>query len=139
MNSERISSTRKPSVSIIIVCYNEEENIGRFLKSLQWCDEIVVIDSFSSDRTVEICRQYTEIVIQREWAGYRDQKAFAHSKATKDWALMIDSDEEVTPELQHEIRQYLAEKRIALCRIRVAAIDVLSRPVVVARWLVSGL
>jgi glycosyltransferase involved in cell wall biosynthesis len=110
MDSERISSARKPSVSAIIVCYNEEENIGRCLKSLQWCDEIVVIDSFSSDRTVEICRHYTDIVIQREWAGYRDQKAFAHSKATKDWVLMIDSDEEVTPELQDEIRQYLAEK-----------------------------
>lgn len=110
MDSERISSARTPSVSAIIVCYNEEENIGRCLKSLQWCDEIVVIDSFSSDRTVEICRHYTDIVIEREWAGYRDQKAFAHSKATKDWVLMIDSDEEVTPELQDEIRQYLAEK-----------------------------
>lgn len=108
MDDGQISLAPTPSVSAIIVCYNEEENIGRCLKSLQWCDEIVVIDSFSTDGTVEICRQFTDIVIQRKWAGYRDQKAFAHSRATKDWVLMIDSDEEVTPELQNEIREQLA-------------------------------
>jgi glycosyltransferase involved in cell wall biosynthesis len=108
MDDGQISLAPTPSVSAIIVCYNEEENIGRCLKSLQWCDEIVVVDSFSTDRTVEICRQFTDIVIQREWAGYRDQKAFAHSRATKEWVLMIDSDEEVTPELQNEIREQLA-------------------------------
>jgi len=108
INDGQISLASKPSVSAIVVCYNEEENIGRCLKSLQWCDEIVVVDSFSTDRTVEICRQFTTIIIRRKWAGYRDQKAFAHSKATKDWVLMIDSDEEVTPELQNEIREQLA-------------------------------
>jgi glycosyltransferase involved in cell wall biosynthesis len=108
MNDRQISYAAKPSVSAIIVCYNEEHNIGRCLNSLCWCDEIVVVDSFSIDRTVEICRQFTNIIIQREWAGYRDQKAFAHSKATKDWVLMIDSDEEVTPELKEEILEQLA-------------------------------
>lgn len=108
MHDRQISYASKPSVSAIIVCYNEEENIGRCLKSLQWCDEIVVVDSFSTDRTVEICRQFTDIIIQRKWAGYRDQKAFAHSKATKDWVLMIDSDEEVTAELKDEILEQLA-------------------------------
>jgi glycosyltransferase involved in cell wall biosynthesis len=108
MDDGQIYSAAKPSVSAIVVCYNEEDNIGRCLKSLQWCDEIVVVDSFSIDRTVEICRQFTNIIIQREWAGYGDQKAFAHSKATKDWVLTIDADEEVTPELQNEIREQLA-------------------------------
>ena len=108
MDEGQISSASKLSVSAIIVCYNEEDNIGRCLNSLRWCDEIVVVDSFSTDRTVEICRQFTNIIIQREWAGYRDQKAFAHSKATKDWVLMIDSDEEVTPELKKEILEQLA-------------------------------
>jgi glycosyltransferase involved in cell wall biosynthesis len=108
MNDGQSRSASKPTVSAIIVCYNEEENIGRCLNSLRWCDEIVVVDSFSTDRTVEICRQFSNIVIQREWAGYRDQKAFAHSNVTKDWVLMIDSDEEVTPELQKEILEQLA-------------------------------
>jgi glycosyltransferase involved in cell wall biosynthesis len=107
MDDGQISLATAPSISAIIVCYNEEKNIGRCLKSLKWCDEIVVIDSFSTDRTVEICRQFTDIVIQRAWAGYRDQKAFAHSQATKEWVLMVDSDEEVTPELQNEIREQL--------------------------------
>ncbi|HET9296883.1 MAG TPA: glycosyltransferase family 2 protein [Candidatus Binatia bacterium] len=108
MDDGQIRSAPKPSVSAIVVCYNEEENIGRCLRSLQWCDEIVVVDSFSIDRTVEICRQFKNIIIHRKWAGYGDQKAFAHSQATKDWVLMIDSDEEVTPELQNEIREQLA-------------------------------
>jgi glycosyltransferase involved in cell wall biosynthesis len=108
MDDGQISSASKPGVSAIVVCYNEEDNIGRCLSSLRWCDEIVVVDSFSTDRTVEICRQFTNIIIEREWAGYRDQKAFAHSKATKDWVLMIDSDEEVTPELKNEILEQLA-------------------------------
>ncbi|MGH7783004.1 MAG: glycosyltransferase family 2 protein [Candidatus Binatia bacterium] len=93
------------TISAIVVCFNEEENIGRCLNSIKWCDEIVVVDSYSTDGTVEICRRFTDIVIQRKWTGYRDQKEFAHSQATKDWVLLVDSDEEVTPELQKEIQQ----------------------------------
>ncbi|MBI2985721.1 MAG: glycosyltransferase family 2 protein [Deltaproteobacteria bacterium] len=97
----------KPEISAIVVCFNEEENIRECLDSLRWCDEIVVVDSLSTDRTVEICRQYTERVIQRPWAGYRDQKAFAHSQATKDWVILVDADERVPPELREEIREAL--------------------------------
>jgi glycosyltransferase involved in cell wall biosynthesis len=104
-----------PTVSAIVVCFNEEENIGECLRALSWCDEIVVVDSFSTDRTVEICRRHTDRVIQRAWAGYRDQKAFAHSQATKDWVLLVDADERVTPELRQEIRQALAEDRGEYC------------------------
>jgi glycosyltransferase involved in cell wall biosynthesis len=99
----------KPTVSAIVVCFNEERNIGDCLESLRWCDEIVVVDAFSTDGTVEICRRYTDRVIQREWTGYRDQKAFAHSQATKEWVLLVDSDERVTPELKEEIRQALTQ------------------------------
>lgn len=99
MNSE----SARPTVSAIVVCFNEEENIRDCLESLRWCDEIVVVDSFSTDRTVEICRQYTDRIIQRPWAGYRAQKAFAHSQATKDWVLLVDSDERVPVVLRDEI------------------------------------
>ena len=102
-------SRAMPSVSAIVVCYNEEERIGECLESLRWCDEIVVVDSFSTDRTPEICRRFTDRFIQREWAGYRDQKAFAHSQATGEWVLLADADERVTPELREEIQFCLAE------------------------------
>jgi glycosyltransferase involved in cell wall biosynthesis len=108
MTSEEHESNGRPTVSAIVVCFNEERNIGACLDSLRWCDEIVVVDSFSTDRTVEICRQYTERILQRNWTGYRDQKAFAHSQATKDWVLLVDSDERVTPELRDEINRTLS-------------------------------
>ena len=97
----------QPTVSAIVVCFNEEHNIGACLESLRWCDEIVVVDSFSTDRTVDICRQYTDRIVQRQWGGYRDQKAFAHSLATKDWVLLVDCDERVPPELRDEIKTHL--------------------------------
>jgi len=96
------------STSAIVVCFNEEDRIEDCLKSLAWCDEIVVVDSYSTDKTPEICRRYTEKFIQRQWAGYRDQKAYAHSLATMEWVLLVDSDERVSDELRREITEVLA-------------------------------
>ena len=107
MTADRDSSPN--AVSAIVVCFNEEERIQDCLESLRWCDEIVVVDAYSTDRTPEICRRYTNRFIQRVWAGYRDQKAFAHSQATRDWVLLVDSDERVTPELRDEIRNALLD------------------------------
>lgn len=98
----------KQEISAIVVCFNEEDNIGRCLESLKWCDEIVVVDSFSTDRTLEICRMYTDRVIQRPWAGYREQKAYAHSQATKEWVFLVDADERVSLELREEIKDALS-------------------------------
>lgn len=94
--------------SAIVVCFNEEDRIEDCLKSLAWCDEIVVVDSYSTDKTPEICRRYTEKFVQRQWAGYRDQKAYAHSLATMEWVLLVDSDERVSDELRREITEVLA-------------------------------
>ena len=107
MDSPLVGAATPPTVSAIVVCFNEEKNIQDCLESLRWCDEIVVVDSFSTDRTVEIARQYTDRIVQRPWAGYRDQKAFAHSQATKQWVMLVDSDERVTPELRDEIQRAL--------------------------------
>jgi glycosyltransferase involved in cell wall biosynthesis len=101
-----ISRTMLPErmpVSCCIICYNEEANIRRCLESVKWCDEIVVVDSFSTDRTMEICREYTDRIIQRPWPGYVEQKRFALSQATHEWVLNVDADEEVSPELQCEV------------------------------------
>lgn len=119
----------KPQISAIVVCFNEEDNIGRCLESLKWCDEIVVVDSFSTDRTAEICRQFTDRVIQRRWTGYRDQKAFAHSQATKEWVFLVDSDEQVPQELREEIQEALRR-----CNSQVAAFSVPRLVHYLGRW-----
>ena len=98
----------RADVSAIVVCFNEEDRIEACLQSVAWCAEIIVVDSYSSDRTPDICRLYTDRFIQREWAGYRDQKAFAHAQATKEWVLLVDSDERITQPLRDEILEALA-------------------------------
>ncbi len=93
----------RPMISACVTAGNEERNIERCLESLRWCDEIVVVDSFSADRTVEICRRYTSKVVQHEWLGYIGQKNFAIGLASHSWVLVLDADEEVSPELRDEI------------------------------------
>jgi len=95
------------STSAIVVCFNEEDRIEDCLKSLVWCEEIVVVDSYSTDSTPEICRRYTSKFYQRDWGGYKDQKAYAHSLATMDWVLLVDSDERVSDDLRQEIAEVL--------------------------------
>jgi glycosyltransferase involved in cell wall biosynthesis len=106
--SNSLIGENSAGLSAIVVCFNEEHNIAACLESLKWCDEIVVVDSFSTDRTVEISRQYKARVIQREWLGYQDQKKFAHSQATKDWVLLLDADERISLELEAEIQEALS-------------------------------
>lgn len=112
-------SPTRPELSAIVVCFNEEDRIEECLESIRWCDEIVVVDSFSTDRTPEICRRYTERFYQRAWAGYGEQKAHAHSLATKDWVLLVDSDERVSPALRQEILEALSRKGEACAAYRV--------------------
>src|SRR3990167_2510449 len=90
-------------LSVTIITYNEEGNIRDCLQSVKWADEIVVVDSFSTDKTVEICREYTDKVYQNRWCGFVEQKKFALSKASHNWILSIDADEMVSDELKEEI------------------------------------
>jgi glycosyltransferase involved in cell wall biosynthesis len=99
----------KAQVSAIIVCYNEEENIRACLESVAWCDEIVVVDAHSTDRTRDIVREFTDRVFIRDWPGYREQKQFALDQASLEWVLNLDADERVSPELRAEIQQELAD------------------------------
>lgn len=96
-------------VTACITTWNEEQNIDRCLSSLDWCDEIVVVDSFSTDRTVELCRRYTDRVYQHAWLGYIGQKNLAREKASHPWVLYVDADEEVSPQLKSEILAELRE------------------------------
>jgi len=92
-----------PGISAFVVCKNEAANIERCLASLSWCDEIVVVDSGSTDGTLEICASHGCRIVHRDWTGYVDQKAHGLSLCMRDWVLNLDADEEVSPELREEI------------------------------------
>ncbi len=93
----------RDKISACLTVGNEEEDIERCLKSLDWVDEIVVVDSFSHDQTVEICRKYTDRVCQHEWLGYVGQKDLVKKMASYPWILFVDADEEVSHELREQI------------------------------------
>lgn len=90
-------------LSVCIICHNESRNIRRCLESVLWADEVIVVDSFSTDDTVEIARHYTDWLYHRAWTGYADQKNHALFKARGDWVLSLDADEAVSPPLKEEI------------------------------------
>jgi glycosyltransferase involved in cell wall biosynthesis len=93
-----------PPLTVTVITRNEAASIGAALESVAWADEIVVVDSNSSDETVAIARQYTPRVEVRDWAGYGAQKNYAAAIASHDWILSIDADERITPALAEEIR-----------------------------------
>ena len=94
---------KKIPITACVTTFNEEHNIHRCLKSLAWCDEIVIVDSFSTDRTLEICREYTNKVQQHEWLGYIGQKNLIRKMTSHEWLLFIDADEEVSDDLREQI------------------------------------
>jgi glycosyltransferase involved in cell wall biosynthesis len=93
----------RDKISACVIVFNEEAKIRRCLQSLSWCDEIIVMDSFSTDRTVEIAREFTPHVFQHVWLGYVGQRNLIREKASHPWILYLDSDEEVSPGLRDEI------------------------------------
>ena len=97
----------------LVICKNEEKNIEACLKSILWCDEIVVADSFSSDNTLNIAKRYTDKIYQNEWKGFAAQRKFALSKAGSEWILSLDADERCTPELESEIRSVLSADNVS--------------------------
>jgi len=96
-------------ISAVVITYNEESNIERCLRSLSFADEIIVLDSFSTDRTVEIALRFTDKVSQRKFTGFSEQKNAAMDMAGSEWVMIVDADEVVTPELAQEIRRVVVE------------------------------
>ncbi len=94
-------------LSVTIITYNEEENIRNCIESVKWADENVIVDAESNDRTVEICREYTDKVFLNPWPGHKEQKNFAISKASNLWIFSIDADEIVPDELKTFILEEL--------------------------------
>lgn len=99
-------SARSSRLSACIIAFNEADRIAQCIRSVSFCDEVIVVDSFSTDSTRSIAQSLGAVVITKEWLGYGAQKEFAIRSAANDWVLCIDADERVSEELQIEIQQY---------------------------------
>lgn len=107
-----LSTKLRAGLSVIIITKNEEANIRACLESVIWADEIIVVDSGSSDATVEICKGFGAQVHVHDWPGFGAQKNRALDYASKDWVLSLDADERVTPELRAEIESVLQNPQV---------------------------
>jgi len=101
-----------PTISAIIITLNESSRIEACLQSLEWVEEIIILDSGSTDNTIEICKRYTPHVYTTNWPGFGKQKNRALHKATCDWVLSIDADEIVPASLHSEIQEAIIKSKI---------------------------
>ncbi len=99
------------TLSVVTLTMNEERNIVDCLESVRWADQLIVVDSGSTDNTVELAKRFTADVFVRGWEGYGAARNFALSRATGDWIFWLDADERVTPELAGEIKSVLRDDR----------------------------
>ncbi|HEX5282834.1 MAG TPA: glycosyltransferase family 2 protein [Bryocella sp.] len=129
----RFTSTPKmPLLSVAIITLNEEANLARTLESVSWADEIIVVDSGSTDRTAEIARDRGARVIDHLWTGFAAQKNFALSQCTGDWVLSLDADEELSTDLQFQMQSLLMSKPA------VDAYFIKRRNLFLGRWIKYG-
>ena len=127
-------TVKREKISACITAGNEEKNIRRCLESVKWADEIIVVDSFSTDRTAEICREYTPLVYAHRWLGYIGQKNLIKDLASGPWILFIDADEEISCELRDEI---LAELGSDACS-EIAGYEFPRLVWFLGRWILHG-
>lgn len=97
----------RSTISCVLVVLNEEHNVRKALESVRWMDQVVVVDAYSQDGTVSICKEYASEVLFRKWTGMPDQKNFAIQQATCDWVFLLDADERIVPQLRKEIEAVL--------------------------------
>src|SRR3569833_1429094 len=98
----------RKTLSVAMIAMNEEANLPRTLESVKWADEIVVVDSGSRDRTIEVAKSFGAKTSYHAFGGHGEQKNAALDLCTGDWTLLLDADEGLTPELQREIHELLA-------------------------------
>lgn len=110
---------KRPKISALVTTYNEERNIKECIESISWADELVVVDSFSTDKTVEIVKSIPNInFYQREYYGAASQKNWAMDRTTNEWIFIIDADERVTPKLRDEILKTIENPKFDAYYIR---------------------
>lgn len=121
-------------ISATIITRNEEKNILRCLSALSWVDEIIVVDSGSTDRTVELAKQVGAKVTVEPWRGYGAQKNFAMGLCQEKWVLNVDADEVVTAELKQEILEILQSQKAS----KIEAYQVARKTFFCNRWIRYG-
>ncbi len=123
----------RPTISVAVIAKNEADRIGRLLKSVSFADEVIVVDSGSSDGTQALCERMGARVVYNEWPGYADQKNFAMEQTTSEWVFSLDADEEVPAALAEEIRKVV---RYAAPEVHGFSMPRLSR--YLGRWIKHG-
>ncbi len=103
-------------ISVAICCANAENTLEATCQSVQWADECIIVDSGSEDNTPQIAQRYADTYVVEPWRGYTEQKQFSASLCKHDWVLILDSDEEVTPELAQTI-QSLTQDELNCCDV----------------------
>ena len=100
------------TISAVLIVKNEADSLRACLESVKWCDEIVIMDSGSSDSTLKIAAEYTDkIFTESDWQGFGQQRQRAQAKVSSDWIFMIDADEHVTPQLKASIQSIVSENK----------------------------
>jgi len=121
------------TIAAVVITKNEESNIGACLESIRWVHDLIVVDACSTDRTVEIAREYTQRVFIRPWPGFGPQKNYGIDQATADWILIVDADERVTDALRREILE-----TIQMAPADLVAFKVPRRNFFYGRWIQGG-
>jgi len=133
-----VNETSPSPVSAYMLTCNNDATVERALESLHWVDEIVVVDSGSTDQTLEIVRRYTDKVQHHDWPGFRDQYQYASEQCTHDWVVFIDADEEISPQLAEEMQAELRRNAQRAAAERVHGYHGHRRTFFLGRWHLHG-
>lgn len=125
-------------LSAYMLTHNNERTVERAIQSLKFADEIIVVDSYSTDNTVDIVNKYTDKVIQRTWPGFRDQYQFAQDQCNHDWVVFIGGDEEISEELALEMQEAIQLNNEFPKDKQIQGFYVRRRTFYLNRWIVHG-
>lgn len=120
-------------ITAALIVKNQERHIRECLESIKWADEIIILDGFSTDGTVEICRDYTDKIFQKEFESFNVERVFLISKASNKWIFFVDSDMVILPELADEIKKVMINPEFSGYRMRGLTIY-LGRPIKYCGW-----
>jgi (heptosyl)LPS beta-1,4-glucosyltransferase len=99
---------QRETIGCAVISFNEETNLPLCLESAKWMDEIILVDAFSTDQSMDIARKYTTRIFQRPWKGFGDQKNYAIKQVSTDWVFILDADERISDNLKAEIDTVLS-------------------------------
>src|SRR5215217_1686328 len=122
------------TLSALVITKNEERNIASCLDSLQWVDQLFIVDAESTDQTVDIARRYTNQVFVRAWPGFGRQKNFGMDQSQSEWILIVDADEQVTVPLRQEISRLIQSRPAS----DIAGYEIPRRNYFYGRWIQGG-